>query len=277
MAAIFNRLAVAGLALAGVGTLVNKTLYNVEPGHRAIIFDLLNKGVLDKVYGEGTHFLVPVVQNPIFFDVRAKPRNIAVVTGTKDLQTVSITLRILYRPEIDHLPEIYRRFNVDYDERVLPSIGNEVLKAIVAQFDASELITQREVVSARVRETLNARAVNFHISLDDISITQVTFGKEFTAAVEYKQVAQQEAERARFLVEQAEQEAQANIIRAEGDSEAGVMISKALETYGEGYIELRKLEAAKEIASTLSKSRGVTYLPNGQNILMGLPASGNPQ
>lgn len=36
---------------------------------------------------------------------------------------------------------------MDYDERVLPSIGNEVLKAIVAQFDAAELITQREVVS----------------------------------------------------------------------------------------------------------------------------------
>ena len=35
---------------------------------------------------------------------------------------------------------------MDYDERVLPSIGNEVLKSIVAQFDAAELITQREVV-----------------------------------------------------------------------------------------------------------------------------------
>ena len=44
-----------------------------------------------------------------------------------------------------------------------------------------------------------------------------------TQAVEYKQVAQQEAERARFLVEQAEQEKQANIIRAEGDNEVGVM------------------------------------------------------
>ncbi len=55
----------------------------VEPGHRAIIFDLLRDGVLPDVYGEGTHFLIPVVQKPIIFDVRAKPRNIAVVTGTK--------------------------------------------------------------------------------------------------------------------------------------------------------------------------------------------------
>jgi len=59
---------------------------------------------------------------------------------------VSITLRVLSKPDVDHLPRIYQSLGMDYDERVLPSIGNEVLKSIVAQFDAAELITQREVV-----------------------------------------------------------------------------------------------------------------------------------
>ena len=59
---------------------------------------------------------------------------------------VSITLRVLSRPDVEHLPKIYQNLGLDYDERVLPSIGNEVLKSIVAQFDAAELITQREVV-----------------------------------------------------------------------------------------------------------------------------------
>ena len=59
---------------------------------------------------------------------------------------VTITLRVLSRPDLDHLPKIYQSLGLDYDERVLPSIGNEVLKSIVAQFDAAELITQREVV-----------------------------------------------------------------------------------------------------------------------------------
>jgi prohibitin 1 len=61
---------------------------------------------------------------------------------------VSITLRVLSRPDVKHLSKIYQTLGMDYDERVLPSIGNEVLKSIVAQFDAAELITQREVVSA---------------------------------------------------------------------------------------------------------------------------------
>lgn len=68
---------------------------------------------------------------------------------------VSITLRVLSRPDVELLPKIYQSLGMDYDERVLPSIGNEVLKSIVAQFDAAELITQREVVcSARNRESL---------------------------------------------------------------------------------------------------------------------------
>jgi prohibitin 1 len=90
---------------------------------------------------------------------------------------VSITLRVLLRPDVDALPKIYQSLGLDYDERVIPSIGNEVLKSIVAQFDAAELITQREVVSARIREDLVTRAREFNIRLEDVSITHLTFGK----------------------------------------------------------------------------------------------------
>lgn len=59
------------------------------------------------------------------------------------------------------------------------------------------------------------RAANFNIALDDVSITSLTFGKEFTAAIEAKQVAAQEAERAKFVVEKAEQDKRSAIIRAQ--------------------------------------------------------------
>lgn len=93
---------------------------------------------------------------------------------------VSLTLRVMSRPDTRHLATIYRSLGLDYDERVLPSIGNEVLKATVAQFDAAELITQREVVSSRIREDLLKRAGEFNIVLEDVSIVSPRVADPFS-------------------------------------------------------------------------------------------------
>ena len=91
----------------------------------------------------------------------------------------------------------------------------------------------------------------------------MTFGKEFTKAVEEKQIAQQEAERARFVVEKAEQERQANVIRAEGEAEAADTISKAVAKSGDGLIMIRRIETQRDIAQMLARNPNVSYLPGG--------------
>ncbi|KAK2091524.1 hypothetical protein P7K49_030808 [Saguinus oedipus] len=160
----------------------------------------------------------------------------------QDLQNVKITLCILFQPIASQLPRIFTSTGEDYDERVLPSIMTEIVKS---------------------------RAATFGLILDDILLTHLTFRKEFTEVVEA--VAQQEAGRARFVVEKAEQQKKAAIISAEGNSIAAELTANSLATAGDGLIELHKLETVEDIVYQLSCSRNITHLPVGQSMLLQLP------
>ncbi|GFQ04031.1 prohibitin-2 mitochondrial [Phtheirospermum japonicum] len=230
---------VAGLGIYGLGN----SLYNVEGGHRAIVFNRL-AGIKDKVYPEGTHFMIPWFERPIIYDVRARPHLVESTSGSRDLQMVKIGLRVLTRPVPDQLQTIYRTLGENFNERVLPSIIHETLKSVN--------------VSREIRKILTERASNFNIALDDVSITSLTFGREFTAAIEAKQIA----------VDKAEQDKKSAIIRAQGEATSAQLIGQSIAN-NPAFITLRQIEASKDIAHTLSVSGNRVFL-NSDELLLNL-------
>lgn len=263
------RLLVGGGAASLFAT---RCLFNVDGGEQAVMFNRFG-GISEKMYNEGTHVKMPWFQTETIYSVRTRAKDIQTTTGTKDLQNVTIWIRLLYKPERERLFQIHKTLGPGYDERVLPSVGNEVMKSVIAQFDAEQLLTQRAEVSRQIRNEVTERCLSYDILLDDVSITHLAFGKEFSKAIEDKQVAEQDAQKQQFVVARAEQENKAAVVRAEGEAEAATMISEALKKHGGGLIEVKRIDASREIAETLSKAGNVMYLPGGgTNMLLNLPA-----
>ncbi|KAM0000314.1 putative prohibitin, Band 7 domain, Band 7/SPFH domain superfamily [Helianthus debilis subsp. tardiflorus] len=140
-----TNLARAAVGIGATAAFADSAVYTVDGGERAVLFDRF-RGVLNNTVGEGTHILIPWLQKPYIFDIRTRHHTFSSISGTKDLQMVNLTLRVLSRPEVNQLPSIFKTLGLEYDEKVLPSIGNEVLKAVVSQFNADQLLTDRAQV-----------------------------------------------------------------------------------------------------------------------------------
>lgn len=231
----------------------------VQPGHLGMVYDRLHGLDENRRLKEGLNFVIPWLQRAVVYDVKTRPQMIETSSGSKDLQMVQISLRVLFRPDPNNLAFVYRRLGKDYDARVLPSIVNEVTKAVVAQYNASELLTKRELVSNQIRSSLLSRAGDFNIIIDDVAITHLAFSKEYTAAVEAKQVAQQDSERAKYIVARALEEKKSIVIKAQGEAQSAMLIGSAIQK-NPAFVELRRIEASKEIATTLVMSGNKVYL-----------------
>lgn len=158
--------------------------------------------------GEGFHLKNPL-DTANEYDIKVLKEEAQAAAASKDLQDVKSTIVINYRLEAGRISEIHRTIGKFYKEKLIDPAVQEVFKGATAKFDATQLITDRTDVKADAFNELVKRLSRYGIIVQDLSITNFSFSPEFSNAIEAKQVAAQEAERARFNLDKANLDAQA--------------------------------------------------------------------
>ncbi|MFZ3173165.1 MAG: prohibitin family protein [Carboxydocellales bacterium] len=234
-ARILIPLAIVGLILLFIAF---NSVVVVQAGTRGVVLQL--GAVKPLVMSPGFHFKIPFIQQVIPIDVRVGKSQSDQTAASKDLQIVTTTVAVNFHLVPDEVNKLYQNVGLAYDDRIVaPAIG-EAVKAVTAQYTAEELISKRSEVSSKVKETLAAKLSTYFMSLDEINITEFRFSKEYNNAIEQKQIAEQNALKAKLDLQRITVEAQQKIEQAKAEAES-LRLQKQEVT--QELIDLRQIEA----------------------------------
>lgn len=200
----------------------------IDAGERGVLmqFGKLQPRVLD----ERIHFIIPIVNTVQKFSVRVQKQESSAEASSKDLQDFFTDVALNWHIIPEEANAIYQQIgneNLVIEKIINPAV-EEVLKAVMAQYTAEEIITKRGEVKAGVDDSLTTRLASYHIGVDDISLVHVHFSKRFSDAVEAKQIAEQDAKRAGFITLKTLQQAEAQVNLARGEAEADRLLRENL-------------------------------------------------
>lgn len=231
--------------IAGIGVLLLILAILLNPfviigaGERGVV---LNFGaVQETVLDEGLHLRVPIMQKIIRMDVKVQKAQTGAESVSRDLQEAHSTIAVNYHVSPSKANWVYQNLGKDYKERIIDPTVQEVVKAITARYTAVELITQREKVRHEIKSLLKERLIAYNIIIDDFSIVNFSFSKQFTQAIEAKQAAEQLALKAQRDLERVKIEAEQKITQARAEAEA---LKLQKENVTPELVKLRQIEAA---------------------------------
>lgn len=229
--------AIAVILIVG-GVLIDSVLI-VPAGHRAV---LMQFGAVRGELAEGIHLIVPFVNSTEIIEVRTQKEESQASAASKDLQIVTTILALNFHVEPDRVDDLYRNVGRDYVSRIIDPAVQESLKVVTAKFTAEELVKFRSQVKDQVEAEISERLAAYFIAVEPngLSIVNFDFSPEFNKAIEEKQVAQQQAEKQRYVLQQAELEKQTQITRAEGAAQAAKLSAAALQAQGGGLVIARE-------------------------------------
>lgn len=215
-------------AVAGIGsfvlaitlaTLLNNPLVKVDAGNIGVVKSF---GRVVGTLQPGLHVIRPYGEDVTEIAVQRRVIKVAEVASSSDLQIVNIEVTLGYHIDPNFADFALVQLNNDAEARVINPANLEAIKANTALYDVQNLVKQRELVRGGIESDVKKRLATQHIVLEDMSITNFSFSSTYEAAIESKQVAEQNAEKAKNTKAQVEIEAQTVAAKAKGEADAAI-------------------------------------------------------
>lgn len=208
----------------------------VGSGKRAVIFNRIS-GTQKGQLGEGLHFILPWIQVPVIYDVRQQPYTMSAATSesnpqrgsaddaldalTADGLPVKLDVTLQFQLDPEKVSELHQEIGRDYVQKIVRPQARADIRMVVAQYTVVEVYGRgRTQLIDDITSRLKTNFARYHLLLNEVLLRDVQFSPEFQNTIERKQIAQQEVERMKFVLEQADKERQRKIIDAEGEAES---------------------------------------------------------
>ncbi|MDB9433061.1 prohibitin family protein [Microcystis aeruginosa] len=243
-----NLLSLIGGLLAAIVILAAFNAYVIITPGQAGVLSVLGKAK-DGVLLEGLHFKPPFVSSVDIYDVTVQKFEVPAQSSTKDLQDLSASFAINFRLDPTQVVAIRRTQGTlqNIVAKIIAPQTQESFKIAAAKRTVEEAITRRSELKEDFDNALSTRLEKYGILVLDTSVVDLNFSPEFARAVEDKQIAEQRAQRAVYITQEAEQQAQAEINRAKGKAEAQRLLAETLKEQGGGLVlQKEAIEAWRE-------------------------------
>lgn len=261
---------ILGIVVAAILFIGLNSFVIINPGQAGVI-SILGKA-RDGALLEGLHFKPPLVSAVDVYDVTVQKFEVPAQSSTKDLQDLTASFAINFRLDPTQVVQIRRTQGTlqNLVSKIIAPQTQESFKIAAARRTVEEAITKRDELKQDFDTALSDRLEKYAVIVLDTSVIDLSFSREFSNAVEEKQIAEQRAQRAVYVAQEASQAAQADINRAQGRAEAQRLLAETLKAEGGELVLLKEaIEAWREggaqmpnVLVTNGESGGVPFLFN---------------
>src|SRR3990167_2073646 len=213
----------------------------VGAGERGVV---MNWGaVQEEVLSEGIHWRTPIVQKVVKINVQTQKVENEAIAYSKDLQTATALIALNYHVTPDAANKLWQEIGKDYESRIIAPAIQEIMKQTSAKYEAQELIAKRTEVKVELKAGMTERLLPYHLVVDDVSIVNFDFSAAYERAIENKQVAEQDAQKADNDLKRIKIEAEQRIAQAQAEAEAIRIQAESISAQGGAeYVNLKAIE-----------------------------------